>query len=58
MGAEPGRGQLVPVEGRALDQVVELGMERLIVELELLRPRPGLDLGLEHQRRSSPDGAR
>jgi hypothetical protein len=38
--------------------VIELDPKRLIVELELLRPRPGLDLGLEHQPFSSSEEGR
>ena len=45
---EPGRGELLPVERRALEEVRELGAIALVVERELLRPGAGLDLRLQH----------
>ena len=42
---DAGRRQLLPVEGRALEQVGELRPVGRVVDGELLRPRPGLDLG-------------
>src|SRR4029453_12058822 len=41
-------GELLLVERRALEQVRELLAEARVVERELLLPRPGLDLRLEH----------
>jgi hypothetical protein len=59
---EPARGggraeargrQLVAVEGRAVEEVGELGSVVLVVEGQLLFPRASLDLGGEYQRPSS-----
>ncbi len=55
--AEPRRGKLGAVERRALEQVRELSAVAAVVDRELLRPRPGLDLGLEHQPSGVPGGS-
>ena len=48
-GGEPRRRQLLAVEGRALEEVGELGAVARVVDGELLGPGAGLDLGREHQ---------
>ena len=48
-GGESRRCQLLAIEGRALEEVGELGAIARIVDGELLGPRTGLDLGREHQ---------
>ena len=40
-------GELVAVEGGALEQVRELLAKACVVERELLGPRPSLDVGIE-----------
>src|SRR6266545_2191978 len=47
-GGESSRSELLPVEGRALEEISELGAIAFVVERVLLRPRPRLDLGREH----------
>ena len=47
--------QLLAVERRALEQVVELLAKGGVVERELLLPGARLDLGLEHARTLPPD---
>ena len=47
-GGESRRRQLLAIEGRAVEEVGELGAIGSIVDGQLLCPRPGLDLGREH----------
>ena len=52
--AESRPGELLAVEGRAVEEVRELRAVALVVDRELLVPGARLDLGLEHQPWPSP----